>query len=147
MLGGAADLRSTHFRLGDSGASWETTSRAAMAQTRVATLAERRATADEMKTFKAELSRLHFSLGDEDRTSYATTNTMPSFDVRSARAAAIVKDTHRTTFVLGDESTEYRTTVMTMTGMDAAKLHDPYIPQRDGSWKAHMDTIAKRKGV
>ena len=94
--------------------------------------------AAELAEFKRELGRLHFTLGHETKTDYRTTTAMPAVDTKAALVRPVKVHTHRTNFVLGDEALDYRSQAMVMSGQEAVKLHDPYMPRRDGSWKKRL---------
>jgi len=92
----------------------------------------------ELAEFKRELGRLHFTLGHETVTDYRTTTAMPAVDTKANLVKHVKVHTHRTNFVLGDEGLDYRSQSMMMSGQKAVKLHDPYMPRRDGSWKKRL---------
>ena len=95
----------------------------------------------ELKDFKTELSRLHFKLGDAE-TEYFSTAFMPPVDTLAAKSETVKKETHKTSFTLGDEVTDYRTVTMVASGQKEVKLDEPYVPRRDGSWKKDIAKMA-----
>jgi hypothetical protein len=109
--------------------------------------AARAAQKEELKKFKAELTRLHFQLGTEGSTDYSTTTSMPPVDTKGSKRPPMKKDTHRTNFVLGDETVEYRSESMRMSGAAEMTLRQPYQPRIDNSWEKDLSkvTTAKRR--
>jgi len=100
----------------------------------------------ELKAFKAELTRLHFQLGSETKPDFSTTNGMPPVDTKACKRPPMKKNTHGTNFVLGDDATDYRSESMRMAGTEAMTLRQVYQPRIDTSWEKDLSKVkAKRR--